>query len=126
MGQNIAQQTTQQFRFNGLKWTIVLLFLALGVGANYYFSDVALAIRAAIGIVLICVLGLILLQTTKGQIAWGFIKAARGELRKVVWPARPEVVRTTMLVIGMVLLTGLVLWGIDSLFILGVTRIMGA
>src|SRR3989339_1018079 len=118
--QNTSQQTTPPFRFDGLKWTIVLVLLALGIGANYYFSTVALAIRTAVGIVLICVLGLILFQTAKGQIAWDFIKVARGEMRKVVWPNRQETVRTTLLVLGMVLLTGLILWGIDSIFIWGV------
>jgi preprotein translocase subunit SecE len=122
--QNTAQQSTATFRFDGLKWIAVFLILLMSIAANYYYSDVSLAIRASVGILVVCLLLLITYYTQKGQIAFGFIKSARSELRKVVWPSRKETVKTTFLVIGIVILTAVVLWGFDSFFIWGVTHIM--
>lgn len=103
-------------RLDGLKWLIVLVLTIAGIGANYYYSSTAWAIRAAIGIVLLLILAAIILQTAKGQIAWDFIKGARSELRKVVWPTRQETVQTTVIVVIMVIIAALLLWAIDSLF----------
>lgn len=49
-----------------------------------------------------------------------FLKEAKDELKKVVWPTRVEVIRLTVVVILVSLLVGLFLGGID--FIL--TKIM--
>ena len=123
--QNTAQQSSSiSARFDWLKWTSVFIILIVSIVANYYYSEVSWAIRASIGIDIVGLLGFILYYTQKGQVAFGFIKAARTELRKVVWPTRQETIRTTFLVIGIVVLAGVVLWALDSLFIWGVTRIM--
>ena len=37
------------------------------------------------------------------------------EIRKVVWPTRPELVQTTAIVVVFVLVVALLLWGMDSL-----------
>jgi len=121
--QNPGQQSSSS-RFDGLKWGAVFLILLISITANYYYSETSLAIRAAVGILVSCLLIFILYYTQKGQRAWGFIKAARGELRKVVWPNRKETIRTTFLVIGIVILTAIILWAFDSFFIWGITRIM--
>jgi preprotein translocase subunit SecE len=113
----MAQAQTAGSRFDGLKWLLVLVILAGGVVANYYFISVALSIRAAIGIVLACVALGVAVQTAKGQVAWGFIKASRNEMRKVVWPTRPETIQTTVMVIVMVVVTSMILWGLDTLFV---------
>ncbi|MBS0349909.1 MAG: preprotein translocase subunit SecE [Proteobacteria bacterium] len=107
------------------KWLLVLLVLIVGLGANYYFAQTAWAIRAAAGIVWGVIMVAIALWTTQGQKAWGFIKASRGELRKVVWPTRQETTQTTLVVMAMVLVTALVLWGLDTLFFWAVSMITG-
>jgi preprotein translocase subunit SecE len=112
----MATTQTTAPKFDGLKWLLVLLILAAGVVANYYFISVALPIRAAVGIVLACIAIFVAGMTAKGQVAWGFFKASRNELRKVVWPTRPETIQTTAMVIVMVVVTAFVLWGFDTLF----------
>ncbi len=101
---------------DSLKWILVLLLLAAGIYANGYYHDVAWALRAAAGIVLAALLVALILQTAKGQAAWNFIKGARNELRKVVWPTRQETIQTTMIVVVMVVITALILWGLDAFF----------
>ncbi|MDF1678150.1 MAG: preprotein translocase subunit SecE [Legionellaceae bacterium] len=52
--------------------------------------------------------------TKKGQFVFSFVKEAKIELKKVVWPTRQETVQTTSIVMLMVGATGFVLWGVDS------------
>ncbi|MFW0079384.1 MAG: preprotein translocase subunit SecE [Coxiella endosymbiont of Haemaphysalis qinghaiensis] len=112
--QNAARDTKS--RFDALKWLLIVLLLVGGVIANFYYSYVAMAIRAAIGIVLAISVLVIASQTQKGWKAWSFVKGSRTELRKVVWPTRQEIVQTTSVVVVMVIVIALILWGLDSFF----------
>lgn len=104
-------------RFDAIKWGGALFLLALLVIGNAYYSDViALPIRVTIMIVVGIVALLVLLSTKKGHVAWQFIREARTELRKVVWPTKQETLQTTAMIAVLVIITALVLWGIDSLF----------
>ena len=103
-------------RFSRLKWVLVFLLVVGGIAANAYFSTVAWAVRAAIGIVVLMAAIALAFQTSGGQIALAFIKAAKVEVRKVVWPTRQETVQTTMVVVAMVVFSAIVLWGLDSFF----------
>ena len=41
------------------------------------------------------------------------MRESKAEVRKVVWPTRQETVQTTLLVIAMVVLVGIMLWLMD-------------
>ena len=112
-------------KFDGLKWALIWMLLAAGIVVNYFYSETPWAIKAAIGIVVAAVLIAIALQTAKGRRAWGFIKGARTELRKVVWPTRQETVQTTLIVVAMVVVTALFMWGVDSFFMWAVSWMTG-
>lgn len=112
----ISQDVGQVPRFNGLKWTIVFLIVIGGIVANTHFNQVAWALRAAVGIVLLALAAITAFQTATGRVVWSFMKGARIELRKVVWPTRQETIQTTLVVVAMVVFAALVLWGIDTLF----------
>jgi preprotein translocase subunit SecE len=45
------------------------------------------------------------------------IRGSRSELRKVVWPTRAETTQTTLIVIAMVVVMGLLLWLLDVLLL---------
>ncbi|WP_216640025.1 preprotein translocase subunit SecE [Candidatus Coxiella mudrowiae] len=124
MAQQNAVQDTKS-RFDSLKWLLIILLLAGGIVANFYYSHVAVAIRAAIGIVLAIWVLVIASQTQKGQKAWGFMKGSRTELRKVVWPTRQETLQTTLVVVVMVIVTALILWALDSFFMWAVAWMTG-
>lgn len=112
----IGSDGQQAPRFNAFKWVFVFLLIIGGIVANTYYSDVAWALRAAAGIVLVIIALLTALQTTAGQTFWSFAKGARIELRKVVWPTRQETIQTTLVVVAMVVVAALILWGLDTLF----------
>lgn len=97
-----------------LVWMLIAALVIGGIIAYYYFHEVAWALRAAAGLVLICVIVALALQTKQGKQLWQFAKEARVELRKVVWPTRQETVQTTLVVVAMVVVMALILWGVDS------------
>lgn len=100
-----------------LKWLLVAIVVGVSVYANVYFAQVSVAIRAS----LLIIVGVVTLwfasTTTQGAKAWQFVKEARVEMRKVVWPTRKETVNTTLVVILVVLLAALLLWIFDSVFL---------
>lgn len=108
-----------------LKWLVVFILLIAGIVVNLYYNSVAWAIRAAIGIVLCVILLAIAYQTAKGRKAWSFIKGARVELRKVVWPTRQETIQTTLIVVAMVIVAALILWGLDTFFMWAIAWLTG-
>lgn len=97
----------------GLKWFGVLVLAALGIAGFYYFSDYALFLRV-IGLLIVTgLIALLAAQTVKGQEALAFLKGARSEARKVVWPSRQETTQLTIIVLVVVLIAAVCLWVID-------------
>lgn len=108
-----------------VKQVLSVVFVAAGVAAFYYFSDVQLLYRVLglVGIVII-VLG-IMLTTDVGRNVWAFVLESKQEVRKVVWPTRDETVRTTLLVFAMVFVVGIILWLLDMFLFWGVRLLTG-
>ncbi len=122
---SVAKPTATGGALDKFKWLIVVLIIALAIIANIYLEGtLAGAERIAGMIVLGIVAILVAMTTTKGRIAWSFLKDARMEMRKVVWPTRQETMQTTLLVIAFVAVMSLILWGVDSLFALIVSKII--
>ena len=97
----------------------ILLWLSiLGLTGAAFFGTYALPISTPIVAIiwlvwLVGTMGLAFF-TQPGQAVFVFAKEAKLELEKVVWPSRQETTQTTMIVMAMVMVTGFVLWGIDS------------
>lgn len=95
-----------------------VLMLFAGIYAYYQLPsimgpDVSILIR--VGIVLLAiVIALVIAATSQyGIDLIEFGKGSRTELRKMVWPTRPETVQTTLVVLVAVFLVGLFLWLVD-------------
>ncbi|MFT3929846.1 MAG: preprotein translocase subunit SecE [Spongiibacteraceae bacterium] len=112
-------------RFDSLKWLLVVLLVATGVVGNVYFAGQSLLYRVIALLVLAVLAAFVALQTVKGVEFWKLAKEAKIEIRKVVWPTRQEATQTTMIVFAFVLLTALILWGLDSLIGWLASRILG-
>lgn len=98
-----------------LKWLMAAVLVAGAVGGFYYFGDQSLLFRVIGIIVVTSVAVAIAFQTEKGRQAWALMQDARTELRKVVWPTRNETLQTTLIVIGVVTVTAIMLWMLDGL-----------
>lgn len=96
-------------------WTLMVLLVIGAIVANYYFSEIAWALRFAGWIVLAAILVFLVSLTKQGKAMWVFIKDSRIEMRKVVWPKRQETVRTTAIVAVLVIAAALIMWAADSI-----------
>ncbi|MCK5818948.1 MAG: preprotein translocase subunit SecE [Psychromonas sp.] len=104
--------------FDGIKWTISVLLLITVVVGNFLFEDqINIVLRVVIVSALIFIALFIAAFTSKGKTFIEFAQGSRTEVRKVVWPTRQETVQTTLIVIAVSILVGLVLWGLDGIFV---------
>ena len=47
---------------------------------------------------------------------WKSIKNTKAEFKKVVWPTKSQLVNNTLIVIAALIIIGLVIFGLDTLF----------
>ncbi|WP_166269325.1 preprotein translocase subunit SecE [Marinobacter caseinilyticus] len=112
-------------RFDSVKWLVVFALVAVGVVGNQYFSAESILYRVLGLVALAVVATLVALQTDRGRRFAALLKEARVEIRKVVWPTRPELIQTTVIVVVFVLVVALLLWGMDSLISFLVSGFIG-
>jgi preprotein translocase subunit SecE len=103
--------------------TAVLVLLA-GVVGFYYFEEESQLLRV-LGMLTVAVIAFLIAATSDvGRRSLGFVKDARVEVRKVVWPTRQETVQTTIAVLFMVILVAIMLWLFDMLLGWGVSKLL--
>ena len=108
------------------KYALAILLVAAGVFAFYWFANQWMGLVRGLAVVGGLVLGgLVFMATAKGREAREFLSESRFELRKVVWPARKDAMRTTWVVIGVVVLVSLVLAGFDVVIQWAVKLVLG-
>ncbi len=105
------------------KLAAAALLLVGGIYAFYYFAAYSVLLRVVGLLAISGAAAAIALQTDPGRRLWQFGLDARMEVRKVVWPTRQETLQTTLIVIVMVLIVGIVLWLFD-LVLMGILRFL--
>ncbi|GAB6139423.1 preprotein translocase subunit SecE [Methylosoma difficile] len=108
-----------------VKQVMSVVFVVAGVAAFYYFSDIQLVYRVLCLVAMLLVVVGVLYTTVLGKSVWGFVLESRMEVRKVVWPTRDETMRTTLMVLAMVSIVGVVLWVLDIALYTGVRYLTG-
>ncbi len=96
------------------KYALALLLVIAGVFAFYWFDGQwpkALRVLAVVGG--LAAGAVVFLTSAKGGQTREFLSESRFELRKVVWPTRQEAMRTTWVVILVVIVISLILAGFD-------------
>jgi preprotein translocase subunit SecE len=63
-------------------------------------------------------------SSDQGRRGLGFVKEARVEVRKVVWPTRQETLQTTIAVLIMVIIVAIMLWLFDMFLGWGVSQLL--
>ena len=117
-----AEQTTSGF--DTVKLVLALAILIAGVAGFYYFEDESQLLRV-IGMLAIAGVAFFIVSTTDvGRRSLGFVKDARVEVRKVVWPTRQETLQTTLAVLVIVVLVAIMLWLIDLALGTGVNSLL--
>ena len=112
-----TKEESPQFQLDSLKWLVVVALILGGAYANSVYSEqVDLLYRVIALVIGGVVTAFIAVQTEKGHAFWNLLKDSQLELRKVVWPTRPETNQTTLLVVIVVIITAIILWGLDTFF----------
>ena len=112
-------------RLDWVKWLVTVALLLAGLIGNYYYSNVSMPLRTLAWLIVLAVAGFVASKTKKGRLAVDFIRDARMELRKVVWPTREETVQTTLIVAAMVIILALILWGMDGVLVWAIGWLTG-
>jgi len=103
--------------------TAVLVLIA-GVVGFYYFEDESQLLRV-LGMLAVAVVAFLIAATSDpGRRGLGFVKDARVEVRKVVWPTRQETLQTTIAVLFMVILVAIMLWLFDMFLGWSVSKLL--
>lgn len=111
--------------FDTIKLCLSVLLVVTAIGGFYYFAEYALLYRV-LGVVGVSIVAIgLVLTTARGGDLWEFVKEARVEVRKVIWPTRQETLQTTLIVMVMVTIVGLFLWLLDMFFLWGVQLLTG-
>jgi preprotein translocase subunit SecE len=106
-----------------IKLLLATLVLASGMVGFYIYSDEMVLFRVLGLLVAAGIATAIAAQTERGGAALGFGRSAVTEVRKVVWPTRKETTQTTLIVVAMVILVGIMLWLFD-MFLLWAVRLL--
>ena len=120
-----ASDTAAQSPLDWLKWLVVVALVSAGVIGNWYYQDQSVLYRVLALVVLAGLAAFVAGQTERGRAAWQLMKDARNEIRRVVWPKRPETVQTTGIVLVLVVVFGLVLWLLDTVLGWIVSSVIG-
>ena len=110
--------------FDTFKLMTAVLVLIAGVVGFYYFEEESQLLRV-LGMLAVAVVAFLIAATSEpGRRGLGFVKDARVEVRKVVWPTRQETLQTTIAVLFMVILVAIMLWLFDMFLGWGVSKLL--
>lgn len=54
-----------------------------------------------------------------------YFKDAKSEFKKVVWPSKKQVFNNTVVVLATIVVSGIAIWGVDSIFGLLIKLVLG-
>jgi preprotein translocase subunit SecE len=96
-----------------VKLVAAALLVAAGVAGYYLLGDADVWLRWVVVVAGLVVSAGLVAWTRYGHELLHFMRAARMELRKVVWPDRQDTLRTTGVVLAFVVIAGVFFWALD-------------
>jgi preprotein translocase subunit SecE len=114
MSANVQQEGSSS-ALNIALYVLAAVIAAIGIyGNSVYANEYSVFYRALALLPMALVAGFALVKTTKGGAFLKLVKESRQEIRRVVWPTRQETTQTTLMVAVVVVVMGLILWGLDT------------
>ena len=108
-----------------VKYVLAGLLLVAGIFGYYWFGAWATGLRALLVAAGFVAALFVMAQTAAGRSGLEFLGEARFELRKVVWPKREDSIRTTGVIIAVIMIMSLILALIDKVFELVMLKLLG-
>ena len=119
-----AKAESQRSAFDVVKFIVAVLLVVAGITGFYVYSEESQLYRI-LGLVAVALLAAaVALSTASGKGLLAFMKNARTEVRKMVWPTRVETMQTTLMVVVIVILLAIFLWFVDMLLGLGIGALL--
>ncbi len=110
---------------DNLKLGTAILLLVGAIYAFYHFEEQLLVVRV-LGLLAVAGIAVfIAAQSSTGKSIMGFISGAQSEVRRVVWPTRAETTQTTLAVLVIVLIMGILLWLFDMVLLAAIQTLTG-
>ena len=110
---------------DNLKLGAAILLLVGAIYAFYHFEEQLLVVRV-LGLLAVAGIAVfIAAQSRTGKSVLGFISGAQSEVRRVVWPTRAETTQTTLAVLVIVLIMGIMLWLFDMVLLAAIQMLTG-
>jgi len=110
---------------DNLKLGAAILLLVGAIYAFYHFEEQLLVVRV-LGLLAVAGIAVfIAAQSSTGKSIMGFISGAQSEVRRVVWPTRAETTQTTLAVLVIVLIMGILLWLFDMVLLAAIQTLTG-
>jgi preprotein translocase subunit SecE len=110
---------------DNLKLGAAILLLVGAIYAFYHFEEQLLVVRV-LGLLAVAGIAVfIAAQSSTGKSIMGFISGAQSEVRRVVWPTRAETTQTTLAVLVIVLIMGILLWLFDMVLLAAIQMLTG-
>jgi preprotein translocase subunit SecE len=111
---------------NTLLLSVATAMLIAGVGAYYWFQDLAITPVRVVGLIVVALIAsFIAAQSDSGAAFFRFLKESDIERRKVVWPTHQETLQTALMVLIVTILISLFLAGIDWMLGAAVRALVG-
>ena len=123
--ETMAESKVEDNKNNSLLLLVSLLVLLAGIFLFYYFSEARLFYRVLGVITSILIAATIAYRTDFGKTVFSYVADSKVELNKVTWPTKQETTQTTLGVIVIVVIIGLILWLLDMLFAWSVGTLYG-
>jgi preprotein translocase subunit SecE len=107
------------------KLTLSVVIVLGGLVAYYYFGDSSALLRTLAVLLALALAAVVALTSLQGRTLWKFVQGARVELSKVVWPTKDETIQTTLVVLVVAVIGGVIFWTLDFFLLWITTRITG-
>ena len=112
---------------NTLLLSVATALLVAGVGAYYWFQDLAITPVRVVGLIVVAfIASFIAAQSDFGAAFFRFLRESDIERRKVVWPTHQETLQTALMVLIVTILISLFLAGVDWLLGAAVRALVGS
>ncbi len=113
----VISMENQSSKIDNILWGAAALLMLSGIVGQYVFASQSLLIRI-LGLLAVAGLSVVLVARTQlARKSWAYWLDCLVELRKVVWPTKQETIQSTIAVLAMVFIMGIVLWSIDAVLV---------
>jgi preprotein translocase subunit SecE len=100
-------------RFDSARWFVAAIVVFASIYSYHHFETVFVAYRLLALLPIIAIVGYLLLRTDQGSRFWLLMRESSLEAKRVVWPTRQETTQTTLIVVAVIFVTGILLWLLD-------------